>query len=100
MLIRLRSFAFWLRSSVVSVLFSLISETSLRRHFKINLIFVTSSHTAGLAYVWGHSVARIALPRADANTNLFFVVQVVGGRAIDDGNNYSTNSEGEFCDAC
>ena len=30
-------FAFWLRSSVVSVLFSLISETSLRRHSRLFL---------------------------------------------------------------
>jgi hypothetical protein len=27
--------------------------------------------TSGLAHVFWHSVARIALPRADANTSLF-----------------------------
>ena len=61
-------FAFWLRSSVVSVLFSLISETSLRRYLRLFLFLETVGSSSGLAYLSWHSVARIALQRADANT--------------------------------
>ncbi|KXJ90977.1 hypothetical protein Micbo1qcDRAFT_163681 [Microdochium bolleyi] len=42
--------AFWLRSSVVSVLFSLISESSLRRTININLIFITRVRSSVLAH--------------------------------------------------
>jgi hypothetical protein len=38
----------------------------------IILIFGTCWKTSGLAHVFWHSVARIALPRADANL-LFFI---------------------------
>jgi hypothetical protein len=61
-------FAFWLRSSVVSVLFSLISETCLRTQFVIISIFVTREVAAVLAHVTTHRVAGITLPPADANT--------------------------------
>ncbi|KAH0373757.1 hypothetical protein KCU65_g153, partial [Aureobasidium melanogenum] len=54
----LKSLAFWLRSSVVSVLHSLIAVTGLR------------DHALGLLIIFRHSVARIALLRADAN--IFF----------------------------
>ena len=46
-------FAFWLRSSVVSVLFSLISETVLRNHFSIILIFVPTLRLPVLAHSQG-----------------------------------------------
>jgi hypothetical protein len=39
----------------------------------IILIFGTCWKTSGLAHVFWHSVARIALPRADANLYFFFI---------------------------
>ncbi|KAH7046560.1 hypothetical protein B0J12DRAFT_131223 [Macrophomina phaseolina] len=61
-------FAFWLRSSVVTVLFSLISRTPPRGHIQTKPIFGIrlEGRWAPLIFT-GHSVARIALPRADAN---------------------------------
>jgi hypothetical protein len=67
----LKSLAFWLRSSVVSVLHSLIAVTGLRTVKMIILIFGTCWKTSELAHVFWHSVARIALPRADANLYFF-----------------------------
>ena len=66
-----KSLAFWLRSSVVSVLHSLIAVTGLRTVKMIILIFGTCWKTSELAHVFWHSVARIALPRADANLYFF-----------------------------
>ncbi|KAF3804772.1 hypothetical protein GCG54_00004041 [Colletotrichum gloeosporioides] len=63
-------FAFWLRSSVVSVLFSLISERSLRRPIVIILIFGFREESSVLAHDSSHSVPGITLPPGDAN--LFF----------------------------
>ncbi|KAL0939236.1 uncharacterized protein CTRU02_205846 [Colletotrichum truncatum] len=65
-------FAFWLRSSVVSVLFSLISERSLRRPIVIILIFGLGEKSSVLAHDSSHSVPGITLPPGDANT--FFIV--------------------------
>ena len=59
--------AFWLRSSVVSVLFSLISEISLRRILTIILIFVTRRRASGLAHTRRHCVTGLTLPLVDAN---------------------------------
>ena len=57
-------FAFWLRSSVVSVLFSLISEILLRKKSMIKLIFlIQRKMSSGLAYdlfalcPWSHTTA-------------------------------------------
>lgn len=61
-------FAFWLRSSVVSVLFSLISESVLRNTTLINLIFGLRGWTSVLAHVWPHSVIGLTLSPIDANT--------------------------------
>ena len=60
-------FAFWLRSSVVSVLFSLISERPLRRLIVIIPIFGIRADSSRLAYVSAHSVPGITLPPGDAN---------------------------------
>ncbi|KAL7947992.1 hypothetical protein V8C42DRAFT_271398 [Trichoderma barbatum] len=59
-------FAFWLRSSVVSVLFSLISERSLRRPIVIILIFDLGAASSVLAHDSAHSVPGITLPPGDA----------------------------------
>ena len=59
-------FSQWLRSSVVSVLFSLISENFLRKVFVINLIFFLSKRISGLAYVLSHRVTGLTLPSVDA----------------------------------
>ncbi|KAF0332680.1 hypothetical protein GQ607_000696, partial [Colletotrichum asianum] len=61
-------FAFWLRSSVVSVLFSLISERSLRRPIVIILIFGLREESSVLAHDSSHSVPGITLPPGDANS--------------------------------
>ncbi|CCF46756.1 hypothetical protein CH063_15408 [Colletotrichum higginsianum] len=61
-------FAFWLRSSVVSVLFSLISERSLRRPIVIIPIFGFREEPSVLAHGSSHSVPGITLPPGDANT--------------------------------
>ena len=58
-------FAFWLRSSVVSVLFSLISETFLRELLRLSTFWI---HRGPLSLLMPSvSVASIALPLADAN---------------------------------
>lgn len=62
------SFAFWLRSSVVSVLFSLISEIHLTDETLIILIFVLRELTSWLASVRSHCVTGITLPPVDATT--------------------------------
>ena len=59
--------AFWLRSSVVSVLFSLISEIGLRVNLLINLIFGNGEEASGLAYASFHCVTGLTLPPVDAN---------------------------------
>jgi len=61
-------FAFWLRSSVVSVLFSLISESVLRNTTLINLIFGLRGWASVLAHAWPHSVIGLTLSPIDANT--------------------------------
>jgi hypothetical protein len=61
-------FAFWLRSSVVSVLFSLISESVLRNTTLINLIFASSDGVSVLAHAPLHCVLGLTLPSSDANT--------------------------------
>lgn len=63
-------FAFWLRSSVVSVLFSLISEILLRKKSMIKFIFDPREESSGLAYGSLHCVPGLTLPPGDAN--LFF----------------------------
>ena len=63
-------FAFWLRSSVVSVLFSLISESVLRNTTLINLIFGFRGRASVLAHVLPHCVIGLTLPSIDAN---FFI---------------------------
>ena len=63
--------AFWLRSSVVSVLFSLISEMSLYVTSHINLIFAIWGPASVLAHADPHCVTGITLPPVDA-TLLFF----------------------------
>ncbi|KAL4979976.1 hypothetical protein BDW66DRAFT_84747 [Aspergillus desertorum] len=60
-------FAFWLRSSVVSVLFSLISESVLRNTTLINLIFGSRGRASVLAHALTHSVIGLTLPPIDAN---------------------------------
>ena len=69
-------FAFWLRSSVVSVLFSLISEIFLREYLLINLIFFHSSEAAGLAHASGHCVTGLTLPPVDAKNHFSSMVPV------------------------
>ena len=70
-LFSLALFAFWLRSSVVSVLFSLISEILLRKKSMIKFIFVHSDGSSGLAHDPLHRVTGLTLPPVDANT--FFI---------------------------
>ncbi len=70
LLLSLALFAFWLRSSVVSVLFSLISEIPLRGKSMIKIIFVTCEGSSGLAYDFSHCVPGLTLPLGDAN--IFF----------------------------
>ncbi|KAH6689157.1 hypothetical protein F5X68DRAFT_205096 [Plectosphaerella plurivora] len=59
--------AFWLRSSVVSVLFSLISERSLLRPILIIPIFGLRARSSVLAHDLTHRVPGITLPPGDAN---------------------------------
>jgi hypothetical protein len=66
------STAFWLRSSVVSVLFSLISETVLFEPSYINLIFELRESASVLAHVDTHCVTGIVLPPVDAN--ILFII--------------------------
>jgi hypothetical protein len=67
LLFSLALFAFWLRSSVVSVLFSLISERCLRTSIVIIPIFGLRVVSAVLAHDSAHSVPGITLPPGDAN---------------------------------
>ena len=64
-------FAYWLRSSVVSVLFSLISESFRPGNTLIIPIFRTRDLAAVLAHVLLHSVIGLTLPPIDANS--FFI---------------------------
>ena len=70
-LFSLALFAFWLRSSVVSVLFSLISEILLREKSMIKFIFVFGETPPGLAHGLLHCVPGLSLLSGDAN--LFFI---------------------------
>ena len=72
-------FAFWLRSSVVSVLFSLISEIILRNESMIILIFVPCRRASVLAYAHRHSVIGLTLPPIDANIFFHHSLQLVSG---------------------
>ncbi|OHW92748.1 hypothetical protein CSPAE12_08629, partial [Colletotrichum incanum] len=72
-------FAFWLRSSVVSVLFSLISERSLRRPIVIIPIFGLREKSSVLAHDSSHSVPGITLPPGDANIFFHYVLWLVQG---------------------
>ena len=65
-------FAFRLRSSVVSVLFSLISETSPWRMSMIKPIFVAREEPAELAYGSLHCVPSLTLLPGDAKDIRFF----------------------------
>lgn len=60
-------FAYWLRSSVVSVLFSLISERCLLASSLIIPIFGFRMVSSVLAHDSNHSVPGITLPPGDAN---------------------------------
>jgi hypothetical protein len=66
-------FAFWLRSSVVSVLFSLISESVLRNTTLINPIFRDRDWVSALAYARSHRVLGLTLPPSDANHLILFI---------------------------
>ncbi|CAG1970147.1 unnamed protein product [Fusarium graminearum] len=84
-LFSLALFAFWLRSSVVSVLFSLISERSPRRPTLIIPIFGFRAISSVLAHDFAHCVPSITLPLGDANAhllglNLFIVVSGLPGQ--------------------
>lgn len=61
-------FAYWLRSSVVSVLFSLITKSFPLGCIMIILIFVPRRETSGLAHVSCHCVTGISLPPVDAKS--------------------------------
>ena len=60
-------FAFWLRSSVVSVLFSLISETGLRTNSRLFLFLKPADKSLGLLILVGTVSLLSALSGADAN---------------------------------
>ena len=60
-------FAYWLRSSVVSVLFSLISESFRPGNTLIIPIFGTRDLAPVLAHALLHSVIGLTLPPIDAN---------------------------------
>jgi hypothetical protein len=75
-LFSLALFAYWLRSSVVSVLFSLISEIVLLDKSMIKSIFETRLGAAEFTHVPGHSVSGITLPPDDAP--LHFSLQFSG----------------------
>ena len=70
-------FAFWLRSSVVSVLFSLISEIFLREKSMIKSIFVLREASSGLAYDASHCVPGLTLPPGDAKSIFHQYLQLV-----------------------
>ena len=64
-------FAYWLRSSVVSVLFSLISESFRPGNTLIIPIFRPRDLAPVLAHASSHSVIGLTLPPIDANS--FFI---------------------------
>ncbi|KAJ5399254.1 hypothetical protein N7465_009743 [Penicillium sp. CMV-2018d] len=66
-------FAYWLRSSVVSVLFSLISESSRPGNTLIIPIFAARDLAPVLAHASSHSVIGLTLPPIDANSSFFFI---------------------------
>lgn len=71
-------FAIWLRSSVVSVLFSVTAETSSLMTLHVTTIF--GFPVAGLdghAHTWPHSVATIAPSVSDATFVLVFLCGVI-----------------------
>jgi hypothetical protein len=70
-LFSLALFAFRLRSSVVPVLFSLISEILPREKSMIKSIFVFRDGSSGLAHDPFHRVIALTLPPIDAN--IFFI---------------------------
>lgn len=59
-------FAFWLRSSVVSVLFSVTTETAQFGSFNVTTIFAASGSLSGLAHGDPHCVVALTLPASDA----------------------------------
>ena len=65
------SLCLWLRSSVVSVLFSLIAESSASQNVMIILIFGPRNLASVLAYASLHSVTGLTLPPVDAKSPLF-----------------------------
>lgn len=78
-------FAYWLRSSVVSVLFSLISESFLRKTTLIIPIFGSRDLASVLAHASLHSVIGLTLPPIDANSlfhQLCWLVQPLGEEAV------------------
>ncbi|KAI5856549.1 hypothetical protein BZA05DRAFT_388953, partial [Tricharina praecox] len=66
--------AIWLRSSVVSVLFSLTAEIRSCIGSNVDLIFVARALAAVRAHVEAHCVAGISLPPVDANVLSSFIV--------------------------
>ena len=76
-------FAFWLRSSVVSVLFSLISERSLRGPIVIILIFETRAVSSVLAHDPAHCVPGITLPPGDATFSLLLGLAQAVKKSLD-----------------
>ncbi|KAJ5848545.1 hypothetical protein N7455_012502, partial [Penicillium solitum] len=69
-------FAFWLRSSVVPVLISLIADSPALQDTPINLIFRTRDLASVLAYASLHCVTGLILLPVDANP--LFVHQLFG----------------------
>lgn len=69
-------FAFWLRSSVVPVLISLIADSPALQDTPINPIFRTRDLASLLAYASLHRVTGLTLLLVDANT--LFVHQLFG----------------------
>ncbi|KAF0324040.1 hypothetical protein GQ607_008745, partial [Colletotrichum asianum] len=76
--------AFWLRSSVVSVLFSLISERPPRRSIVIILIFDLSGEWPLRLAVCPHAhrVPGISLPPGDANPSRLSLLCLVPPRPV------------------
>ena len=75
-------FAYWLRSSVVSVLFSLISESSRPGNTLIIPIFAARDLAPVLAHASSHSVIGLTLPPIDANSFFSFSSTVRLVRAL------------------
>ncbi|KAI5839036.1 hypothetical protein DFP73DRAFT_563041 [Morchella snyderi] len=64
----------WLRSSVVSVLFSLISETVLWNHLLIILIFVCLGTTALCLHIYGPTVSLVLHCLQLTRISIFFFI--------------------------